>query len=473
MTSEPTTTAIAREKKISEAAPTARSKYQIFPPLAADRRAALAASIARHGVEHPTVWDDDGNLLEGWEREAICRELGIGCPRVVRQFDCEVDKFRFILGANTLRRANLNGKQKQAVIAAYLGGDPGISDNTLGEALGVSKNTVAKVRHRLEAEGRIPKIEKTRGKDGKLRPVRYKPKRIITNSPAEFRKALEIIKDLPSSCSGKTQDIFTASRRANRTKRKEEQTGRIVPPLPADAIQLYHCPFQELEELASIKPGTINLIATDIPYDGGFLPQLGQLGAFAQRVLADGGLFVCMCGQFYLNQAMQEFGKHLTYRWTLAFEWPGAANRHYALHVLNQWKPVLLFSSGDWQQRPQWSDVIRDCSKEKEWHPWQQPLEVFDQLIRYFSYPGDLVVDPLSGGFTTAEACLGLSRRFIGCDQDGVCVSKGLERLACARNRMELGAKNGGTVIVRAESGSDADPIECDADLTQSGVGDG
>jgi hypothetical protein len=416
------------------ATPLPRSKYQIFPAFPPDRREALETSIRPHGVERATVWDDEGNLLDGWERETICQEEGIACPREVRHFDCEAEKFQFILAVNAHRRPNLSQIQKREVIAAYLQGDPGVADNMLGEALGVSKNTVLAVRRRLEGSGTIRRVKKTRGKDGKLRPVRY-AKRIITNTPNEFRKAREIVRDLPANCAGKTLDILTAARRARRNNKLREQERRIIPPLPGDSIQIHHCPFQDLEQRASITPGTVNLIPTDIPYGADFLDQLDDLGAFARRVLADGGLFACMCGHVYLNQAIRAFDKHLTWRWPLAFPWDGDANLYHPLGVASQWKPILLYSQGGWLDRGRWPDLIRVNSKEKEWHDWQQPLEVFEHLIHSFSNPGDLVVDPLGGGFTAAEACLNLSRRFIGCDRDAACASKGQQRLEEARKK--------------------------------------
>lgn len=169
----------------------------------------MKASIAQHGVEWPTIWDDEGNLLDGWERESICAELGVVCPREVRHFESESDKFRFVLAMNAHRRPALSQKQKREVIASYLKGDPEVADNALGESLGVSKNTVLEVRSELESKSEIPTVSRTRGRDGKVRPVRY-AKRIITNTPAEFEKAKDIIKELPDDCSGRILDFATA-----------------------------------------------------------------------------------------------------------------------------------------------------------------------------------------------------------------------------------------------------------------------
>ena len=131
-----------------------RSKYQIFPSLSHAGREAHNASITQHGVEHPTTWDDHGNLLDGWERMNIAAELGIDCPRLVRQCLSEAEKFQFILAVNAHRRPCLSTEQKRLVIDAYLRGDPEIADNALADALGVSKNTVLDVRRRLEESRR-------------------------------------------------------------------------------------------------------------------------------------------------------------------------------------------------------------------------------------------------------------------------------------------------------------------------------
>jgi DNA modification methylase len=51
-------------------------------------------------------------------------------------------------------------------------------------------------------------------------------------------------------------------------------------------------------------------------------------------------------------------------------------------------------------------------------HPTQKPLDLFRELIRKHSSPGDLVIDPFLGSGTTAVAALEESRQFAGCDVD-------------------------------------------------------
>ena len=86
--------------------------------------------------------------------------------------------------------------------------------------------------------------------------------------------------------------------------------------------------------------------------------------------------------------------------------------------MVNIWKPVVVYSKGPWRKLRRWCDTCIVNEQEKDWHAWQQPLEDVEHWIRQFTKPGDLVVDPCGGGFTTAVACYRLGSRFIGCDID-------------------------------------------------------
>ena len=174
----------------------------------------------------------------------------------------------------------------------------------------------------------------------------------------------------------------------------------------------------------------MNLILTDIPYGHDFLPQVDELGAFAERVLVPGGLLVTYCGNLYLNEVIRSLDRRLDWAWPLSSVWRGNASINHHRNVTSQWKPIVVYSKGEWKRRGMWPDVLLVEGKEKDWHEWQQPLEEFERLLRYFSEPDDLVVDPCGGGFTTAVACDRLGRRCISCDTDEAAVIRGQERLA-------------------------------------------
>lgn len=400
--------------------------YHILPALLPEEYESLRASIAERGVDIPIIVDQEGNIIDGVHRQRACDELGIYCPREVRQFGSEAEKFELVLRANC-RRRQLSQRQKRELITVYLCRDPQIADNTLGNLIGVSKNTVADVREELIATRQIDKFETLRGGDGKERPVKYK--KIIANTPKEAEAALEVIGDLPENCGGKTLDVITAKRRArrNQTQQRIDQECELF---DDQDIRLYHCRFQDLDDVAKIKPGSAPLVLPDIPYDDGFLPQVPDLGECASRWLVEGGLLAMYSGIMFLDEVLRSLGEHLKYSWTCNSVWIGDANRIRPRQVINRWKPVVIFSKGPWQKRRQWRDVCMVNEKEKEWHPWQQPLKDVEHWIRQFTKPGDLVVDPCGGGFTAAVACYRLGRRFIGCDIDKAAVVRGQQRLA-------------------------------------------
>ena len=49
-------------------------------------------------------------------------------------------------------------------------------------------------------------------------------------------------------------------------------------------------------------------------------------------------------------------------------------------------------------------------------HPGLTSLKMTKRVLRYFSKPGDTVVDLFSGTGTTAVACIEMSRNFVGCE---------------------------------------------------------
>jgi hypothetical protein len=402
--------------------------YRIFPAYTPKGHLALKTSIAEDGQHVAVIRDQDGNLLDGFERHECCRELALPCITEVRCFSSETQKYQLILDANSQRRRHLNKKQKEKLIEAYLLADPEMADHCLADTIGVSKNTVARIRRTLEDTSDIPKLAMLRGKDGKKRPAKYN--RVIANTPRQLEIAKEAIQSLPPSCAGRVIDTITAERRARRQARQEDRNNQIVEPLADDDIRLYHCRFQELE---GIEPKSVNLMLTDIPYEELFLPQVDKLAQFAQRVLVEGGLFVMYYGMAYLNRVIATMDKYLTYRWTMASVWGGDGNIFHPIQVLSQWKPILVYSNGPWHRRERWPDVLRVNSKEKDCHEWQQPLEEAERLVSYFSRPGELVLDPCGGGFTTAEACFHLSRKCVSCDDVAENYQKGLRRLQQAK----------------------------------------
>ena len=64
------------------------------------------------------------------------------------------------------------------------------------------------------------------------------------------------------------------------------------------------------------------------------------------------------------------------------------------------------------------SHWIRDAWNEPvdRVHPHAKPIGLTEALIRSVTSPGDLVLDPCTGSYSTLEACDASGRNFIGCD---------------------------------------------------------
>ena len=251
--------------------------------------------------------------------------------------------------------------------------------------------------------------------------------------PDTQRRVLATLKDERGWA---VREMRKSLKKAKRRMAIEGTEGRQVEPPGEGDIKIYHCPFQRLEEVAGIKPNSVNLILTDIPYGKDFLPQVADLGAFASRVLVEGGLLVTYAGQFWLHKVLGSLDQYLQYRWCISSVWEGTGNeihlggwKHPKGRVVSKWKPILVYSKGEWTKAGEWFDVSIINSKEKAWHEWQQPLEQVERLLKDFSEPGDQVVDPLGGAFTTAVACKRLSRRCISCDNEKAAVIRGQDRL--------------------------------------------
>ncbi len=404
-----------------------RSKYQILPPPTEEYLDSLRASIVQRGVDEAIIVDENGEIVDGVQRATICDELGIFCPTQVRLFASEAEKFELALTRNCTRR-QLGRDDKKKLIATYLRVDPQISDHLLAQIVGgISSNNVAAVRAKLISAGDIKEYKKLRGKDGRYRPHKYV--KIFANTPNELVLAQEAIHNLPPSCDGKYLDVTTAQRRAARAVRLSETEDVEVSPTRKGDIRLFNCRFQDLEATARLRPNSAGLVLTDIPYVRDFLPQLDELGAFAERVLVEGGLFITYAGQYYLPQIMESLGRHLTYRWMIASVWQGDGNWVSAVNAVSTWTAILMFSKGPWRHNVRWPDVSQP-KREKMHHEWQKPLEEVETFAKYFSRPGSLVVDPCAGSFTTAVACKRLGRKFVGCDIDAKAVAAGQKRLA-------------------------------------------
>jgi site-specific DNA-methyltransferase (adenine-specific) len=62
-------------------------------------------------------------------------------------------------------------------------------------------------------------------------------------------------------------------------------------------------------------------------------------------------------------------------------------------------------------------------------NPTQKPVALFEYLIRTYTNPGDVVLDPTAGSMTTAIAAMNTGRSYICIEKDPIEYQKGLKRV--------------------------------------------
>ncbi|MFZ1363067.1 MAG: ParB N-terminal domain-containing protein [Candidatus Nanopelagicales bacterium] len=149
--------------------------YQLLPPLREDEYAALRDDIEANGVQVPIVVDEDGAILDGHHRSAICAELDIPCPSVKQEGLSTFEKRNLALRLN-LRRRHLTSEQKRQVLEELIKADPEMSNRRAADAAGVDHKTAGSVRSELEGRGEIPHVKNLTDSKGRSQPA-AKPKK--------------------------------------------------------------------------------------------------------------------------------------------------------------------------------------------------------------------------------------------------------------------------------------------------------
>lgn len=71
-------------------------------------------------------------------------------------------------------------------------------------------------------------------------------------------------------------------------------------------------------------------------------------------------------------------------------------------------------------------------------HPTTKPLPLMVELVKLFTDPDDIILDPFAGSGTTGVACLRLGRRFIGIERDEKYAAIATERLTAETQGQDL-----------------------------------
>ena len=407
--------------------------FQLMPDLLSWEYEALKESIRQHGVIVPVVKDEHGTIIDGHHRERACRDLKVkDIPTITLAGLTDEQKRDHALVLNMVRR-KITRKQMRAIIATELRRTPDISNRWLAEIIGSTNKTVESVRRELLSIGEIPQCDSYRAKDGR----RYPATRLYTEREKQTNRARAALATLGDDAPRKPVSLKQLEREAKKKVRANLVRGRYHKPDDSAPIRLYHSDFRDLEQVARIEPGSVDLVLTDPPYNKAFAANFDELAEFAARVLKPGGVFACYLGVIQMASAIEAFRKHLEFRATAFSSWLGDGSVIQDLQCITQATPVVVFSKGKWTRTTRWYNVFHNEAAEQDFHEWQKPLADVEHWLLSFSDPGDSVCDPLAGSGTTATASHRHGRRFVGCDIDRDTVRIAQQRLTQSASLVE------------------------------------
>jgi hypothetical protein len=187
---------------------------------------------------------------------------------------------------------------------------------------------------------------------------------------------------------------------------------------PTPEIRCYcPCDFRRLP----VKPNSVRLVCTDIPYDDEWLREVPEFGAWCARALKPNGVLVTFYGHQHLVACCHALEQHLRYRWQLFSPIYGVAPSHGAF--IARYQLALVFAKDSrWRPRQAMVDIMPAGQRTKRGHPHRKTLSQMQFLVEAVSDEGDLIADPCAGGWTTAEACWNTHRKFVGSDLDPSCL---------------------------------------------------
>jgi len=87
-----------------------------------------------------------------------------------------------------------------------------------------------------------------------------------------------------------------------------------------------------------------------------------------------------------------------------------------------------------------WNGMLQENmrDKEKRIHPTQKPVALFEWILRLYSKPGDIILDPFLGSGTTVAACINLERQYIGIEINPDYVLASQQRIKKATEQRRL-----------------------------------
>ena len=332
------------------------------------------------GIQAPLHVDEDFAIIDGWARLQAARLLGIRCIPVIICVGLNDEQKRQLAILLNCARRQLTRKELVGVIEAELRRRPGISTRYLAELCATNHSLVHRVKKRLIAGGDIPKKTTSEGKEGRL----YRFPKIFARNRIERNRIAE---SLPKAKDDLAEwSLPRTVRRKALGRQYEEARQGDTPANPHRSYKLHNCRFQELLPRGHVKPGTVNLIFTDLLYHDEHLSDWSDLAEFAAESLADDGLLVAVTGVRFLPEIMRRLEARLRYVWQAVITYK-IGNVEKTTSSVSLYRPVLLFAKKKYRFDVVFKDCVAGGDREEKCHPYQQDLTAAKALMQQVLRP--------------------------------------------------------------------------------------
>jgi len=203
-----------------------------------------------------------------------------------------------------------------------------------------------------------------------------------------------------------------------------------------------------IEIMRQMPEASVDFILTDPPYlvnyrdrDGRSIQNdenadwLKPAMAEAYRVLKQDRVAIMFYGwtrvdaffEAWRSAGFQPIG-HLVFRKTYASKSRFLRYQHEQAYLLAKGRPPI--------PKQPLGDVMDMPYSGNKLHPTQKPVSVLASLIRSFSLPGELILDPFAGSGSTCAAALLKGRKYIGIELDAEYLRAASQRLARVQERI-------------------------------------
>jgi DNA (cytosine-5)-methyltransferase 1 len=245
----------------------------------------------------------------------------------------------------------------------------------------------------------------------------YRKAKVIVDKGAPV--VIEKVDNKKISINAAYKEIIKAEKKQQRAK-ENESAAKLYK--EDDSLRIVNADFYPWCN-ENLDPGSVDVIITDPPYSKEYLHVWEQLSEVAKRVLKPGGYLIAYSGQLYLDRVKESLGKHMSYCWMISLYQTQATQIVHPRNVVCTWKPILIYRNGA-------PGKIESCTgralvdsfmtdfRDKDFHEWGQGESAVGYLMKIFSNPNELVLEPFAGGGTTLAVAKALKRRCVGIEKD-------------------------------------------------------